>query len=139
MIEYQLSIYGGLLNVVECKSNRTNTCINQCRIVILWQIGNKISKNAYKFLNPFLEKKPPSNQYFISFTIVLDERNPGVYRGFFYASWHNSISTLLVSFGCRKQINLPSAPGLGSLFSSVKPSPSKRLISFLMSATSKAR
>lgn len=56
MIEYQLSIYGGLLNVVECKSNPTNTCINQCRIVILWQIGNKLSKNAYKFLNSLFGK-----------------------------------------------------------------------------------
>ncbi len=53
-------------------------------------------------------------------------------------SWHNSIRTPLVLFGCKKTTNLLSAPFFGVSFKTINPSDFNRAISETISSTSKA-
>ena len=53
-------------------------------------------------------------------------------------SMHNSIRTLWVFFGCKKQTSLLSAPGLGSSFNNLNPAAVSLLISCSISDTAKA-
>ncbi len=57
---------------------------------------------------------------------------------FYFRSIHNSIKTPCVSFGCKKQTNLLSAPEAGVSFNNTKPSSFNRFISASISVTSKA-
>ena len=57
---------------------------------------------------------------------------------YYSISWHNSISTPFVDFGCKNAINLLSAPFLGVSWIILKPSFCSRFISSSISSTANA-